>query len=200
MKTDKIVIATRNENKAKEIAQILNTAEFDLVSLNHCGEIADVDENGLSFYENALIKANHYHRKTGCPVIADDSGLVVPALSGEPGIYSARYAGPGAGYHENNVKLLKMMEHLKDEERQAHFVCVAIYLDPDRTISAEGYAYGKIIDEPRGQNGFGYDPIFFHPPSQKTFAELDNRTKNGLSHRYMALSYLKGKLLVEGIK
>ena len=197
---DKIVIATKNENKATEIAQILNTSNFALMSLNHFDSVPDVKEDGSNFYENALIKAKHYHRILGHPVISDDSGLVVPALGGEPGIYSARYAGEYANYQVNNLKLLKKMEHLAGGDRDAHFVCVVIYLDSEKTVAAEGYVYGRIIDAPRGSNGFGYDPVFFHPPSGKTFAELDAEIKNAISHRYMALSYLRGKLNVEGIK
>ena len=127
-------------------------------------------------------------------VIADDSGLVVPVLNGEPGVLSARYAGRESSYAENNRLLLSRLSGFKNEQRFAYFVCVAVYYDGKNMISAEGHAEGEIINIPRGENGFGYDPLFYYPPAQKTFAEMEDKEKNLISHRYRALQLLKSKL------
>lgn len=194
MKKPEILIASKNENKVAEIERILAPLSIHIISLNVFKNLADVEETGDSFLANAILKSEYYHKKLDHPVISDDSGLVVPALNGEPGIYSARYAGIPTNYQKNNEKLLERMAGLKDKQREAYFICVAVYKDRDTLLSAEGRVYGRIISEPRGTNGFGYDPIFFHPQSGKTFAELDPDKKNQISHRYRALQALYTEL------
>jgi XTP/dITP diphosphohydrolase len=158
-------------------------------------DIRPAIECGTSFQENAEIKAKHYFAQIQLPVIADDSGLVVPALNGQPGIHSARYAGENATYKENNDLLLGRMALLSEKEREAYFVCVVVYFDGKTLLSSEGRAQGRIIGQAKGEKGFGYDPLFFYPPAQKTFAELTEEEKNQVSHRARALNGLKGELL-----
>ncbi len=194
MDKQEIIIASKNENKVKEINQILNNSALDIVSLNKFSGVSDIEETGATFIENALLKAHHYHNILNRPVISDDSGLVVPALDGEPGIYSARYAGSHSDYGRNNEKLLSKMQNLAGELRRAYFICVAIYYDGEKEIRAEGRVYGKISRIGSGNNGFGYDPVFYHPESNMTFAQMDPDFKNSISHRYLALQDLKKKL------
>ena len=194
MKKPEIVIASKNENKVAEIERILAPLSLRIISLNSFKDLPDVEETGDSFLANAVLKSEYYHRKLDHPVISDDSGLVVPALNGEPGIFSARYAGKAANYQKNNEKLLTRMAGLNNEQREAYFICVAVYKDSNTILSAEGRVYGRIIYQARGNNGFGYDPVFFHPESGKTFAELDSAEKNRISHRYQALQALYAQL------
>jgi XTP/dITP diphosphohydrolase len=194
MKINQIVIASKNEHKTREIERILAPLSLRILSLNSFDSITDVEETGNTFAANAILKAKYYHQLLNQPVISDDSGLVVPGLNGEPGIYSARYAGEHGNYQKNNEKLIDRMSGLTGTERQAYFVCVAVYKDDDTLLSAEGRVYGEIISTSRGTNGFGYDPIFFYPPLEKTFAELPATEKNKLSHRYQALQALTAKL------
>lgn len=194
MDKQKIVIASKNENKVKEIGQILNNSALDIVSLNEFSQVPDIEETGETFLENALLKAHHYHNILSRPVISDDSGLVVPTLDGEPGIYSARYAGIHSDYVRNNEKLLSKMQNLDGELRRACFICAAVYYDSEIEIQAEGRVYGEITKFTLGNNGFGYDPVFYHPESNMTFAQMDPGFKNSISHRYLALQDLKKKL------
>jgi len=194
MDKPKIVIASKNENKVKEINQILDNSAWDIVSLNVFSPVPDIEETGATFLENALLKVHHYHNILNRPVISDDSGLVVPALDGEPGIYSARYAGVHSDYGRNNEKLLSKMQNLDGELRRAYFICIAVYYDSETEIRAEGRIYGEIAKLTLGTNGFGYDPVFFHPESNMTFAQMDQGFKNSISHRYLALQDLKKKL------
>ncbi len=156
-------------------------------------DIPDADETGLSFVENAIIKARNAARLSGLPAIADDSGLEVDALNGAPGVFSARFAGPGAGARENNAKLLKELENIPPEKRSARFHCVMVYmehaLDPTPII-CQGSWEGFITNEPQGNQGFGYDPLFFVPDYHCTAAALPMDTKNELSHRGQALRAL----------
>jgi XTP/dITP diphosphohydrolase len=191
---NEIVIASKNENKVREIEQILDNTNLKIVSLNLFPDIPDIEETGDTFLANARLKAQYYHRILGMPVIADDSGLVVPALGGEPGIYSARYAGIQSDYEANNQKLLKNLDGFVSEQRDAYFICVMLYLDEKSELDAEGRVHGRITEKPVGENGFGYDPVFYHPESKMTFAQMDANHKNRISHRYLALQDLNKKL------
>jgi XTP/dITP diphosphohydrolase len=189
-----ILVATNNQNKLAEIISILSVPDLTFRSLAEFESIPEVAETGKTFRANALLKARLYYEKTLLPVIADDSGLVVPALGGEPGVYSARYAGEKANYSENNRKLLQRMSGLKGEQRRAHFICQMVYLDKDVCLSALGLTHGLITNRPRGRSGFGYDPLFYLPELGKTYAQLKPEQKNAISHRYRALRNLSLKL------
>jgi len=161
-------------------------------------KVADAEETGLTFVENALLKARHAASETGRPAIADDSGIEVPALDGAPGIFSARFAGARSSDSANNEKLLEVMRDLEGTDRSANFRCVIVYLrrasDP-APIIAEGVWHGQILRAPRGSNGFGYDPLFFDPHEGATGAELDPARKNLISHRGKAARLLRQKLM-----
>lgn len=191
-----IVLATGNAGKVREIGQLLAGAHLRVVSQDAYG-VSEVAETGLTFVENAIIKARHAARASTLPAIADDSGLEVDALQGAPGIYSARYAGVGASDRENLVKLLKDLAALPDAARTARFQCVLVYLrhatDPTPLI-CQGTWEGLLLSEPRGLNGFGYDPIFFVPTHGCSSAELAPEIKNQLSHRGQALRQLRAQL------
>ncbi len=191
-----IVLASNNPGKVREIGQIL--AELDLEVLPQSTfDIEEVEETGLSFVENAIIKARHAAAKSGLPAIADDSGLEVDALKGAPGIYSARYAGPGASDTQNLQKLLAELEKVPQQQRTARFQCLMVYMrhaqDPTPLI-CQGTWEGRITFEPRGESGFGYDPVFFVPTHHCTSAELAPEVKNALSHRGQALRQLVAAL------
>jgi XTP/dITP diphosphohydrolase len=192
--TQKIVIASTNRHKIREIKQILDFSGFTFHSLEQYSNLPEAVEDASSFEENAIIKAKHYYEHTRLPVIADDSGLVIPALNGEPGVYSARYAGEGSTYPENNALLLSRMEDLAGNDRSAYFVCNIVFYDGKKLVSAEGRAEGEIIISPRGKSGFGYDPLFYYPSGGKTFAEMTAEEKNKVSHRSRALQSLREKL------
>ena len=187
----KILIASKNIDKINEIKSILN---LDLISLKDLKEVKEIEETGNTFAENALIKAKYYYSLFLMPVIADDSGLVVPALNGEPGIFSARYAGENANYQDNNMKLLSAMKKLKREQRKAFFICHAVYYEKNILIETQGKTTGIILKKPQGLNGFGYDPLFFLPKKGKSYAELSSTEKNKVSHRYIAFKKLKENL------
>lgn len=190
---ESIVLATNNPGKVREIAQLLAGARIRIVPQAEHG-VPEAEETGLTFVENAIIKARQAAGYSGLGAIADDSGLEVDALQGAPGIYSARYAGAGASDEENLAKLLQDLEGRPEEERAARFQCVLVYLrhaaDPTPLI-CQGTWEGRILERPRGQNGFGYDPIFFVPTHACSSAELDPDTKNRLSHRGQALRQLR---------
>jgi XTP/dITP diphosphohydrolase len=185
-----LTIATHNLHKLQEISDIL--APLACQGIQHL-QIPPPEETGLTFIENAIIKARAVSKIANTPCLADDSGLVVPALQGRPGIYSARYAGINASDEENRQQLLKDMHHLKNEDRNAYFYCVMVLLqhaeDPTPIISI-GQWHGYITETPKGTGGFGYDPLFFLPGLQKTAAELNTTDKNRLSHRGIALTEL----------
>ena len=188
----RIVLATGNQDKVREIAQILGSIPVELLSLADFPEIQPAAEDGLSFEANAIKKALHVWQQTDLPTLADDSGLAVDALGGEPGVRSARFAGEGATYEENNAKLLKMLGDLPREKRKARFICVAVLVSTGgKIVLQRGELKGEIITEHRGGGGFGYDPIFFVPRLEKTVAELDAEEKNSISHRAMAFRALK---------
>lgn len=185
----KILFATKNMGKLKEVAQILGEKEFELFSLNDFNNVGEIIEDGDTFEENAIIKAKHVYDKFRIPVLADDSGLVVEQLNGEPGVYSARYAGENATDGENNKKLISKLLDLP-QPHKAKFVCSAVYFDGKKLVKSEGEIVGQIIDEPRGKNGFGYDPLFIPDGYDKTTAELELEAKNKISHRAKAFRSL----------
>jgi XTP/dITP diphosphohydrolase len=190
----KIVLASNNQGKLKEFSQILTPLNMSLHAQSEFN-VPEADEPFLTFVENALAKARHAARFTGLPALADDSGLCVNALRGEPGVHSARYAGEPKSDHRNNQVLVANLELQQD--RSAYYYCVLIYVrsefDP-QPIIADGRWMGEIISEPRGEHGFGYDPHFWIPSLGKTAAELSPELKNNLSHRGQALRYLMEKL------
>lgn len=199
-----VVIATRNKGKVKEMAEVFKRRGFEVKSLNDYEDIPDIEENGRTFYENALIKARTVADLLQVPVLADDSGLVVEALEGDPGIYSARYAGESANDADNNAKLLRELASRltfpSDKLGVGHplvwskaeYVCSIVMVDPARKQSArfEGRCPGFIIGQPKGTNGFGYDPYFYVPEFHRTMAELSLEEKNSISHRAKALRQL----------
>ena len=189
----KFVAATGNAHKLKEIRAVLS--EYDIVSQEEAGFFGDVEETGTTFMENALIKARAVCRAPGMPSLADDSGLCVNALGGAPGVYSARYSGRGT--MGNRVLLLKNLEGVDD--RSAYFCCALALVFPDgREYTAEGKTYGRILTEAQGENGFGYDPLFWSDDLKQSFAAAPESDKNAVSHRGRALRELKkafGELL-----
>ncbi|MGD8305797.1 MAG: RdgB/HAM1 family non-canonical purine NTP pyrophosphatase [Ignavibacteria bacterium] len=188
-----IVFASGNESKIREVKKILKDLDIQILSLKDLPDKIEIVENGNSFEENAKIKAKMVFKKFKIPVIADDSGLIVEQLNGEPGIYSARYAGDNADDKANNNKLLEELKKYP-EPHKAKFVCAAVYYDGERTISATGDFQGRIIDEERGNNGFGYDPLFVPDGYTVTSAQLEPEEKNRISHRYKAFTQLKNIL------
>ena len=192
----KIVLASNNKGKVREINQILAGLDVEVVPQSEFN-ISEVDETGLTFVENAILKARHAAEQSGLPAIADDSGLEVDALNGQPGIYSARYSGVGATDEANLQKMLEALKDVPDEERTARFQCLMVYMhhgsDPTPVI-CQGTWEGVIIREPQGENGFGYDPIFYVPTHNCSSAQLDSEIKNQLSHRGQALKLLVEKL------
>lgn len=192
---DKIIFATGNEGKMKEVRMILADLGLPVLSLKDAGITADVEENGTTFEENAQIKAKAIMELTGALVLADDSGLEVDALNKEPGIYSARYMGHDTSYHIKNQNIINRLEGKVGEERSARFVCVIAAAFPDgRVLTTRGTMEGQIGYEEKGENGFGYDPIFYLPEYQCYSAELPLEEKNKLSHRGKALRLMKERL------
>ncbi len=192
----KVVLATGNEDKVREIRQILCDAPIDLVSLKEFPDVTPAEEDGRTFEENALKKAMSVWQQTGLASLADDSGLEVDALGGKPGVKSARFAGEGASYEENNRKLLENLRSTPEEKRKAAFVCVAALVTPKgKMIIQRGEVKGRIIDESRGEGGFGYDPIFYLPRQKKTMAELGEEEKNKISHRAQAFNAIRDFIL-----
>lgn len=188
-----LVIATGNMNKMREFQRILPS--FKMMSMKEAGVLEEIAETGKTFAENALIKARAVCRMTGKPAIADDSGLCVDALSGAPGIFSARYAGENATNEARIEKLLHALDGVEDEQRGAAFVCVIAYVTPDGTEEIfTGECRGIITRAPRGEGGFGYDPVFFVQTEGLTFGEMDAATKDLYSHRAKALLKLKNYL------
>lgn len=189
----KIIIATHNKHKLTEMARILEPMGYEVVTDRDIGiELTDVEENGKTFLENARIKSEAGCKESGLPCIADDSGLCVDALGGEPGVYSARYSGTHGDDEANNKKLLKNLKDVPDEKRTARFECAICVSFPDgREITARGTCEGWIGHEKRGDNGFGYDPLFM--VGDRSFAELLAEEKDAISHRGNALKALREK-------
>ncbi|OGP68749.1 MAG: non-canonical purine NTP pyrophosphatase, RdgB/HAM1 family [Deltaproteobacteria bacterium RBG_16_44_11] len=197
----KIVFASRNGGKIKEISDMLEGTDIELASLNNYDNVPEIAEDGKNFLENALKKARVVSGYTGETVLADDSGLQVDVLGGEPGIYSARYSGENATDAENNKKLLAKLKGVPQESRGASFCCVLVLYRTDGSYDCfEGKWRGQIIDEPRGSNGFGYDPIFMVPDLKMTAAELPAEIKNKISHRGQAFAQLKESLRTKAKK
>lgn len=192
----RIVLASGNRGKLTEFRQLLSDCNFDVIAQSEL-QIADADETGLSFVENAILKARNAAQHSGLPALADDSGLEVDALQGAPGIYSARYAGLPSSDANNNVKLLDALADMPQEKRSARYQCVLVFMrhahDPSPLICQAAWE-GEILTTPRGDRGFGYDPLFFIPALQKTAAELEPVQKNQLSHRGLAMRALLATL------
>ena len=196
----KVVLASKNRHKLEEISKITEKFDMELVLQSELGVDIDVEENGTTFEENSFIKAEAVMKATGLPALADDSGIAVDALNGEPGIYSARYGFDESLDDWGRLELLlKNTEQVPDGQHQAQFVCVITMVTPDgQCIQARGEIHGELTREPAGENGFGYDPIFFYPPLGKTTAELSSEEKNAVSHRGNALKVFYEKLKEAG--
>ena len=196
----KVVLASKNRHKLVEISKIMEKLDIQLVLQSDLGVDIDVEETGKTFEENSFLKAEAVMKATGLPALADDSGIAVDALNGEPGIYSARY-----GFDDSLddwgrlLLLLKNTENVPDGQRQAQFVCVITLVTPEgQVIQARGEAHGELLREAAGQGGFGYDPIFYYPPYGKTFAEVTAEEKNAVSHRAVALRLMYEKMKEAG--
>ena len=196
----KVVLASKNKHKLAEISRITEKFGFELVLQSELGVDIDVEETGSTFEENSFLKAEAVMKATGLPALADDSGIAVDALNGEPGIYSARYGFDESLDDRGRLNLLlKNMENVPDGQRQAKFVCVITMVTPDgTTIQARGEIHGELLREARGENGFGYDPIVYYPPAGMTTAEMRPEDKNKVSHRANALHIFYQKLKEAG--
>lgn len=191
----KFVLASHNKGKIQEVKQIWEPMGFEIVPMPE--DFPEIEENGESFEENAMIKARAVSKALGLPAIADDSGLVVDALDGFPGIHSARWAGPDATAHDRNLLLLEKLLSVLEDQRGAEFVCVAACVFPDgKELAVRGQCRGTILSEEHGTGGFGYDPIFCVPKYGCTFGELDPEVKNSISHRARAFTALGSALRV----
>jgi len=197
----KVVLASNNKGKLRELGELLADHDIELVAQGDL-DIPEAVEDGLSFVENAILKARHACAHSGLPAIADDSGLEVDALKGAPGIHSARYAGTHGDDAANNRKLLEALREVPDEDRSARFQCVMVFMrhakDPTPLV-CQGSWEGRILREARGENGFGYDPLFWVPEENATAAELPAEIKNALSHRGKALRELMRRLAERGL-
>lgn len=192
-----ILVATTNPGKIREITRILDVPGLSILTPRDINIVLDVEENGQSFAENALIKARAWCKASGYPCLADDSGLSVDVLKGRPGVRSARFAGENATDEENYTLLLDSLKGVKD--RSARFICVVALAFPDgEVVLAQGEYVGQILDEPAGDSGFGYDPVFLDPASGRSFAQLSPEEKNDRSHRKKALVELKSRLKESG--
>ncbi len=194
--TQQVVLASSNPGKLNEFQQLLANVGFEVLPQSQF-DVVDAEETGLSFVENAIIKARNACRTTGLPALADDSGIEVDYLKGQPGIYSARYSGPNATNESNNAKLLQALQGVPASERSARYQCVLVYMrhseDPTPLI-CQGSWEGRILEEPTGTGGFGYDPLFFVPEHGCSAAELSKNEKGSISHRAKALKDLLARL------
>jgi XTP/dITP diphosphohydrolase len=187
-----LVLATRNQGKISEFKKLLSDFPIEIKSLKDFGPISPIEEDGETFEENAYKKAHLTAKMLGFPVLADDSGLMVDALDGRPGVHSARYAGEKASDIENNLKLLEAMKGVKN--RKATFKCVIMIAVPSGpTLTYEGVCDGEVAHEMKGAHGFGYDPVFYYSPLKKTFAQISLEEKNRVSHRGKAMAQLRGE-------
>lgn len=183
-----IILATNNKSKVKEISEMMSGSDITFVSLADAGINVEVEETGTTFEENALLKAREICKLSGKPTISDDSGLEIDALDGAPGIYSSRFMGEDTSYDIKNNALIEKLENVADPDRTARFrCCMALVLPDGREFVTEGAMEGIIAREPKGINGFGYDPILFIPEYNRTSAELSSKEKNNISHRGEAL-------------
>jgi XTP/dITP diphosphohydrolase len=183
----KLVLATHNDGKILEMQYALSDIAVDVLTLKEFPNIGEIPETGSTLIENAFIKAETVFIETGISALADDTGLEIDALNGEPGVYSARYAGENASYLENCAKVLNKLDGTRIEDRTARFRTVMAFVGKNEKFHCEGSVDGLIIDKKIGKNGFGYDPIFYYPKLEKTFAELNKNEKNSISHRGIAL-------------
>jgi len=192
----KLIVASNNSKKIKEIKEILSKYPVDVVSLKEAGIDIEVEECGHTFMENAYKKAIEIYKITsGCMVLADDSGLMVDCLGGAPGVYSARFAGEHGNDKKNNEKLLSLLTNKEEHEKKAKFVCaIVLVVDYDNIIKVEGELEGIILDKERGEKGFGYDPLFYVPKYEMTCAEMNSELKNTISHRAKAFEKLEEQI------
>lgn len=197
---EKVIFATGNEDKMQEIRMILADVDVEVLSLKEAGIVLEAEENGASFGENAMIKARACAGLTDGTVLADDSGLVIDYLNGEPGIHSARYMGTDTSYHVKNQNLIERLDGVPEEKRTTRFVCaIAAVLPGGEELLVEGTMEGRIGYEEKGENGFGYDPIFYVPEYGCTSGQMDPEQKNAASHRGRALEKMKDRMLSLGI-
>lgn len=188
----KLLLATRNKGKLREQVEVMATSGIDLVGLDDWPELESPEEPGPTFIDNAVVKALYYHRATGLPAIGEDSGLEVDALDKAPGIYSARWMGEDTSYAVKNQRLLEKLKDLPSEKRTARYVCAVALADQDSIIfRALETIEGLIGESPKGQGGFGYDPVFYYPPFDQTLAEATSEQKNQVSHRGKAMARLR---------
>ena len=192
----KIVLATHNKDKCLEMMDVLSNLNIELLTLHKFPEIGEIIEDGDTLKDNALIKARSVHELTKLPSLADDTGLEVEALGGAPGVFSARYSGENASYSDNVNKLLKDMQNVPNGKRMAKFRTVMAFVDDEMELIAEDFVEGIITDVTKGVDGFGYDPVFYVPEMNKTYAEMSMKEKNQISHRGKALVKMR-KLLQE---
>lgn len=194
----KFIAATKNKDKILEIKEILQGFPLEVLSMEEAGFDEEVEENGFTFEENALIKARALHKKAGGYVMADDSGLAIDALNGAPGIYSARFAGESASYREKIQKIWTMLDEIGAKDRSARFVCAIAVIRPDGSeFTVRGECHGLIHDEILGTNGFGYDPVFYMPEFAMTTAQMTPSMKHAISHRGIALRKMTEILMQE---
>ena len=183
----RIVLATKNKGKIKEMRELLALMNIEVLALADFLPVDDAEENGATFAENAMLKARYYFAHTGTPCLADDSGLEVDALGGRPGVYSARYSGADATDAANNAKVLREMEGIEKDKRTARFRCAMAFVGEGVELTTDGTCEGTLLTEERGQGGFGYDPIFYVPKFDRTLAEMSSEEKNSISHRGAAV-------------
>jgi XTP/dITP diphosphohydrolase len=191
MRFSKLILATNNQHKIAELTALLVGAGVTILTKADFPDFPEIEETANTLAENALEKSRTIFRMYGIPAVADDTGLEVDYLGGAPGVYSARYAGEGCSFADNNRKLLRELEGVPAEQRRARFVTVIAVTYADRDVCLEGAVNGHIATEPRGDNGFGYDPVFVYQPLGKTFAEMGSEMKNLVSHRAVALGKFK---------
>ena len=195
MKIESLVLASNNNHKISEIKSLLADCHIRILTRSDFNEFPDIEETGATLKDNALLKSRAICAKYKLPALADDSGLEVDFLNGQPGVLSARYAGEGCTFADNNRKLLKQLDGVPDEKRGARFVTVLALSATEGEYCFEGEVRGVITESEQGSNGFGYDPVFYYPPLKKTFAQLAANEKNGVSHRANALLKFKKWLL-----
>lgn len=191
---NQIVLASNNAHKLEEFRKIFKPYDINVLSLKDLSINVDPDETGHTFLENSLIKASEIRKYTELPILADDSGLVIPDLNNEPGIYSARYSGKNATDESNRLLVLKKLSDKKYVDSEAYFVCCLTFLDKE-DIQVEGKCHGIIKSSEKGRNGFGYDPIFYVESEKCTFAEMEDERKNAISHRANAIKLMLEKLI-----
>ena len=189
----RLIVATKNTGKIVEIKDILKEFPIDVISMMDAGYDLEIDEDGSSFSENAFLKANALFKISGEMVLADDSGLEVDFLNGAPGIFTSRFAGLNASQEEKNRKIINLLKGVDEQFRTARFVCSISFVSKEVAFITEGFVEGVIVEEPMGNTGFGYDPIFYLPQYKKTFAQLPESIKNKISHRSSAINKFKEK-------